>query len=66
MELPPHQQRVVAEKAELDEKIGKLFGFIISEKFEASVPQDEQHRLNLQYNIMMAYSKVLELRIAAF
>lgn len=66
MELQPHQQRVVTEKGELDEKIGKLFGFITSENFEAIVPQDERYRLTLQYNVMMAYSKVLEMRIEAF
>lgn len=56
----------MAEKSELDEKIGKLFGFMTSESFAEIVPQDERDRLSLQYEIMCAYSKVLEIRIAAF
>lgn len=65
MELQPHQQRVVTEKAELDEKLEKLKAFVTGEKF-ASVPEAEQARLVLQHNIMNAYSLVLEMRIAAF
>lgn len=64
--MEPHEHRVVVEKSELDEKIGKLFGFITSDKFEYIVDKDEQHRLKLQYNIMCAYSMVLESRIEAF
>lgn len=62
----PHQERVVEEKAALDEKIGKLFQFIVSEKFEKTVPGEEQQRLRLQYNIMTSYSLILGARIAAF
>lgn len=65
MELQPHQQRVVEERAELETKLGKLQAFITGERF-ASVPDDEQGRLVLQHHIMNSYALVLEQRIAAF
>jgi hypothetical protein len=65
MELQPHQQRVVEERAELEVRIGKLQVFITSEKF-ADVPDAEQGRLVLQHHIMTILSLVLEQRIAAF
>ena len=62
----PHQERVVEEKAALDEKIGKLFVFITGEKFKTTVSLEEQQRLKLQCNLMTAYSMVLGMRIDAF
>ena len=64
-ELQPHQQRVVEERAELEDKLGKLQAFITGERF-ASVPDAEQGRLVLQHHIMTALALVLEQRIAAF
>ena len=64
-ELQPHQQRVVAERTELDDKLGKLQAFITGAKFD-SVPDAEQGRLVLQHHIMTALALVLEQRIAAF
>ena len=64
-ELQPHQQRVVEELAELEDKLGKLQAFITGERF-ASVPDAEQWRLVLQHHIMTALALVLEQRIAAF
>lgn len=67
MELQPHQQRVVAELEELNEKITRLFHFLDGDSFEESVPDNsERARLKLQCSIMVAYSSVLEMRIAAF
>jgi hypothetical protein len=65
MELQPHQQRVVAEKTELDEKLAKLDAFGRTPLF-ASLPADEQGRLNRQHSLMEQYSAVLGERIAAF
>ena len=65
MELQPHQQRVVDEKRELDEKLTKLDAFGRTELF-ASLPADEQGRLNRQHSLMGQYSDVLAERIAAF
>jgi len=67
MELKPHQQRVVTEKAELDEKLAKLSAFINSENFATVVKdKDERQRLIVQEDIMKDYSEVLGERIAAF
>lgn len=66
-QLAPHQQRVVEEKRELDEKLQKLKAFISSEKF-VSIVQDEAERWRLvcQEEIMNDYSAVFGERIAAF
>ena len=65
--LPDHQQRVVTENKELDEKLQKLKAFIESEKF-ASVVTDlaERERLIRQEKAMRTYSEILKERIAAF
>lgn len=63
--LQPHQQRVVIEKAELDEKLAKLLAFHGTATFNA-LPPDEQDRLIRQSVWMGEYSAVLGERIAAF
>jgi hypothetical protein len=63
--MQPHQQRVVDEKTELDEKLKKLDAFGRTELF-ASLPADEQGRLNRQHSVMEKYSAILGERIAAF
>jgi hypothetical protein len=65
MELQPHQQRVVDEKRELDEKREKLGAFKHTIVFE-KLPWQEQERLNTQAHIMTMYSAILGERIAAF
>ena len=65
MELQPHQQRVVTEKAELDEKLAKLLAFFQTPIFEA-LPEAERSRLRNQARFMDGYAAVLEERIAAF
>jgi hypothetical protein len=65
MELQPYQQRVVQEKAELDEKLEKLCLFCYSRTFE-ELPLMERERLNQQRHIMTSYSAILGARIAAF
>lgn len=64
-EVAPHQQRVIDEKRELDEKREKL-GVFKSAEFFATLPWQEQERLNTQAHIMTMYSAVLGERIAAF
>ena len=64
-QLAPHQQRVVDEKRDLDDKREKLGSFKNTELF-ASLPWQEQERLNTQAHIMTMYSAVLGERIAAF
>lgn len=64
-DLQPHQQRVVDEKAELDEKLGKLRAFFGTDIF-ANLEDAEMDRLQRQADHMSAYSGVLGERIAAF
>lgn len=63
--LQPHQQRVVDEKRELDEKLSKLTAFGTTPTF-AALPAEEQGRLNRQHAIMEEYSRILGERIEAF
>ena len=64
-ELQPHQQRVVDEKNELDEKRSKLAAFADTEIFNG-LPKEEKDRLEHQGFHMGAYSEILGARIAAF
>lgn len=63
--LKPHEQRVLAEKATLDDKISKLGDFIDSDAFDG-LDTAEQKRLQRQLTAMEHYSDVLEERIEAF
>lgn len=63
--LQPHQQRVVAERAELDERLEKLVKFFATDTF-ASLDREEQNRLTFQAATMTDYSSVLKERIEAF
>ena len=63
--MQPHQQRVVDEKRELDEKRENLGQFKNTDIF-ASLPWQEQERLNTQAHIMTMYSAVLGERISNF
>lgn len=61
----PHERRVVDEKAELDVRIEKLDLFIGSDTY-LKLPTEEERRLDLQLDLMNAYSRVLGMRIEAF
>ena len=65
--MAPHQERVVTEKAELDEKLTKLRTFCSQAGgvFD-SLPTEEKQRLTGQEGHMAAYSDVLRRRIEAF
>lgn len=63
--MPPHQQRVLAEKAELDGRAGKLAAFFDSQIF-SRLDCAERDRLRKQHELMSGYSAVLGERIAAF
>lgn len=65
MALAPHQQRVVTEREELDEKITKLTAFTDTDIFR-SLDKAEQERLERQLSHMNAYSDVLGERIGNF
>ena len=61
----PHQQRVVDEKSELDEKLAKLSGFFSNPIFAGLAPE-EQCRLKSQAYHMSEYSRILGQRIENF
>ena len=63
----PHQQRVLTEKVELDEKIDKLHSFVVGDNFTSIVKNvQEQILLLQQLTAMQSYSKILEARIQFF
>lgn len=63
--LQPHQQRVVTEKADIDERLGRLLAFFQTPTFEG-LPETERSRLRNQARLLDGYSAVLGERIAAF
>lgn len=63
--MQPHQQRVVDEKKELDDKLAKLVAFSGTPTYHG-LPLAEQLRLHRQAWLMEQYSVVLGERIAAF
>ena len=63
----PHQERVVVEKQELDEKLDKLKAFIDNPNFSSIVNDEyEAARLIRQHNARVLYSAILQERIDAF
>jgi hypothetical protein len=64
--LEPYQERVVEEKAALDEKLQKLKEFILQGGLFPTLPLEEQHLMRQQERIMEAYSSVLSMRIDKF
>lgn len=64
--VPPHQQRVIDEKRELDERLSKLDAFILDNPLYLQLQTDEQDRLSRQSRAMAAYSGILDERIASF
>lgn len=63
--MQPHQQRVVDEKKDLDDKLAKLLAFFQNPIF-TGLSEAEQSRLRNQARFMDGYSAVLGERIAAF
>ena len=64
--VPPHQQRVIDEKAARDGEISRLAVFIDSNPVFPKLPADEQARLRRQLDVMRELSVVLGERIAHF
>jgi hypothetical protein len=64
--MKAYQERVIAEKNELDERATKLSDFIgLSAEFEKIDPE-EQERMKVQNDLMWQLSEVLGQRIANF
>lgn len=64
--LQPHQQRVVDEKAELDDRLGKLDVFITSNPVFGKLSDKDQELLTAQRGAMQEYSDILSQRIDLF
>jgi len=64
--VPPHQQRVIDEKAARDGEVSRLAAFIDSNPVFPQLPADEQARLRRQLDVMRELSVILDERIAAF
>ena len=62
--MQPHQQRVVDEKKDLDEKATNLSEFIGHSPIFDTLDPAEQERLKEQSDIMWQYSEILGARIA--
>lgn len=62
--LEPHQYRLLNERAELRDRLGKLLEFIHCEAFLA-VPPAERDRLQRQADHMGGYLNVLNERVEA-
>jgi hypothetical protein len=65
-ELQPHQQRVIDERKELDDKIKKLGPFILDNPIFLTLETEEQIDLKSQYEFMNKYLSVLDRRIGRF
>lgn len=62
MELKPHQQRVIAERDEVSQRLGALYAFFQSDTFQGLLPVD-QALLRNQARFMDGYVACLEDRI---
>jgi len=63
--LPPHQQRMLAERAELGGRLSNLEIFILTNAFD-DLPAPERMDMTTQFEIMGKYLEVLDRRIARF
>ena len=64
--LPPHQQRVIDERDELNEKLLKLQDFISSSSVFENLADEEKSRLLSQCKAMVEYWSILDERISNF
>lgn len=65
MKLQPHEERVLAERGELAERVEKLHAFIESAAWHR-LPESDRDLLVEQRNHMTAYLGVLQRRAARF
>lgn len=63
--MPAHQQRVIAEKAQLDDKLAKL-GAALNGALKGKVSTDEYSLLCEQERVMREYDEILRRRIDNF
>lgn len=63
--LPAHQQRVIGERAIINDWFTKLGAFLPSDFFK-TLPGEEQTRLSSQWGTQMEYLRTLDQRIEHF
>ena len=63
--MQPHEERVVAEKAELESKMEKLKVFFSGSIFHG-LAEEDQSLLQSQYAVMKQYQEILEKRVNRF
>ena len=59
------QERIIQERAQLDERLAKLNEFMGSEAL-LKLSSDEQQRLRYQHHYMTRYSDILAERVASW
>jgi len=65
MDLQPHEQRVVDELKELQDKKVKSYKFQTTDIYK-SLSDREKRLLKDQYHVMLLYARILEERIGLF
>ncbi|AVJ20994.1 MULTISPECIES: hypothetical protein [Pseudomonas] len=63
--MPPHQQRVIAEREQLADRIQKLEAFLHTDLY-AGLPEDEQQLLKMQADAMVLYLGIINTRTSKF
>ena len=63
--MQPHEQRVVDEQSELEDKLRRLNDFTKTSTFDLLASEDRT-LLRMQLEVMRTYSSILGLRIARF
>lgn len=66
--MQPHEERVVDEKVQLDEKLAKLKAFCFERRSPIfdKLPPEDRDLLEDQYTVMLRYSEILARRIERF
>ncbi len=64
--MQPHQQRVIDEKDELQERIIKLDAFLRNSGAYPNLSEMDKHLLSIQLSTMQAYHAILLARISLF
>ena len=66
--MQPHEERVIAEKREIDDKLAKLDAFCYNPGNPSfkTLPPDDRYLLEKQSEVMKQYSQILGMRIARF
>jgi hypothetical protein len=64
--MKPHEERLIAERNELLERMKKLREFIAENPIYQSLSQRERDLLSAQYNAMDQYDNILYERIQLF